>query len=281
MITRRQVGRGAWRLAQRQSQSRGQSYTTATREAAAASKSQARKWGAGSIAGLALFGVASGSVGAAAAWKTLRAQGLGFYSDEESLSRYSVPDDDAEARRVYQAIEAHPLVAELRQRPNLTESRPHVKMPAAFRRQSLTGNALSGPRRVPVPAIAWNEADGKSVTLIVYVGDELCGHPGLVHGGFLATLLDEGLAWCCFAALPHGIGVTARLAIDYRKPTPANSLLVLRGETVKVEGRKAWVKGSVELLPQAGDEGKEPVVVAEAEALYVSPRHAAMMPRLR
>jgi acyl-coenzyme A thioesterase PaaI-like protein len=29
--------------------------------------------------------------------------------------------------------------------------------------------------------------------IIVHVGRGLCGHDGIVHGGLLATLLDEGL----------------------------------------------------------------------------------------
>ena len=63
--------------------------------------------------------------------------------------------------------------------------------------------------------------------------------------------------------------MTANLNINYRKPAPAGSFYVLRATTTKVEGRKAWVKGWVETLPE---EGKEPVVVAEAEALFIEPK---------
>lgn len=226
---------------------------------------------------LALFGLAFGALGAASAWKAMAARGLGFYSDEESLVRFGGASADDEARRVDEVIDRHPLVAELRRRPELTESRPHMKMPAQYRQRSLTGCALAGPGRVPVPARTWTEVGGKSVVSVVYVGDDVCGHPGIVHGGLLATMLDEGLAWCCLGALPYGIGVTARLAIDYRRPTPAGSFLVLRARTTKVEGRKAWVRGHMELL---ADPGAEPTVVAEAEALYVSPKFASMMPRI-
>ncbi|PFH63341.1 hypothetical protein XA68_13798 [Ophiocordyceps unilateralis] len=226
---------------------------------------------------LVAVAVASGALGAAAAWKALTARGLGFYSDEASLQRFSVAEADAEARRAEETIDRHPLATELRQRPDMTESRPHMRMPAEYRERNLTGGALAGAGKVPVPARTWTEAGGKSLVTMVYVGDHLCGHPGLVHGGFLATMLDEGLAWCCFDALPHKMGVTARLTINYRKPTPANSFLVLRAETVRVEGRKAWVKGHVELLAEPGE---KPTVLAEAEALYVSPRHAALMPRI-
>ncbi|KAM4059366.1 thioesterase family protein [Hirsutella rhossiliensis] len=222
---------------------------------------------------LAVLGLGFSTLGAAAAWKTLTARGLGFYSDEESLGRFSAADADEEARRAEETINGHPLVAELRRRPELTESRPHMKMPAQYRAHSLTGAALLGPGKVPVPATTWTEAGGKSLVSVVYVGEDLCGHPGLVHGGFLATMLDEGLAWCCFGALPHNIGVTANLNVSYRKPTPAGSFLVLRAKTTKVEGRKAWVKGHIELLAKPGE---QPTVLVEADALYVSPKLASV-----
>ncbi|GJN83388.1 hypothetical protein PLIIFM63780_006937 [Purpureocillium lilacinum] len=237
--------------------------------------------GAGSLfrkaATYAAVGAAFSAIGAAAAWKALTAHGLGFYSDEESLLRFNASEVDDEARRVEETINSHPLVVELRSRPELTESRPHMKMPAQYSGRSLTGGALVGPGKVPVPAFCWTEAGGKSFVSVVYVGDNLCGHPGIIHGGFLATMLDEGLAWCCFGALPHNIGVTAFLNINYRKPAPAGSFLVLRAETTKVEGRKAWVKGHIELLAEPGE---KPTVLTEAEALYVSPKYAAMMPRI-
>ncbi|XP_044718136.1 thioesterase family protein [Hirsutella rhossiliensis] len=221
---------------------------------------------------LAVLGLGFSTLGAAAAWKTLTARGLGFYSDEESLGRFSAADADEEARRAEETINGHPLVAELRRRPELTESRPHMKMPAQYRAHSLTGAALLGPGKVPVPATTWTEAGGKSLVSVVYVGEDLCGHPPCAWR-LLATMLDEGLAWCCFGALPHNIGVTANLNVSYRKPTPAGSFLVLRAKTTKVEGRKAWVKGHIELLAKPGE---QPTVLVEADALYVSPKLASV-----
>lgn len=224
-----------------------------------------------------LCAIAFTGVGAGLTWKTMTQNGMGFYSDEESRTRRTSTELDAAAQKIDETINALPLVQELRSRPELTESRPHMKMPAEYRQHTLTGGALHGPSMVPVLPYAWNEDGGKSMVCVTYVGSDLCGHPGIVHGGFLATMLDEGLARCCFAALPHNTGVTANLSIDYRKPTPANSFLVLRATTTKVEGRKAWVKGHIELL---AEEGEEPMILAEATGLFVSPKYAAMMPRI-
>jgi adenylylsulfate kinase len=204
-------------------------------------------------------------------WKTMTANNMGFLSDADSLRAFTPDEADAEAQKAESTINNHHLVKSLRADPTLSESRPHLKMPANYRARSLTAGALSGPRKVPVPAYQWLAPEGKAITAITYVGEDLCGHPGIVHGGFLATMLDEGLARCCFDALPHKIGVTANLNIDYRKPTPSGSFLVLKAETTKVEGRKAWVKGHIELLAAPGE---KPTILAEATALYISPKFA-------
>ncbi|KAJ9201306.1 hypothetical protein DTO164E3_3613 [Paecilomyces variotii] len=194
-------------------------------------------------------------------------------TDEETLTLFQ-PEDEF-SREVDNFIKHHPLSEELRANPLFTESRPHLKIPEEMRRRNLTAGTLAGPDRIVVPPYIWSEKGGKSMVSIFYLGSDVCGHPGIVHGGMLATILDEGLARCCFPALPNGVGVTANLNIDYRRPAPANAYAVLRAETTKVEGRKAWVEGRIETLPE---EGKEPVVLVEAKALFIEPKGAANMP---
>ncbi len=99
----------------------------------------------------------------------------------------------------------------------------------------------------------------------------MCGHAGMVHGGLLATLMDEGMARCCFAALPNKICVTARLTVNYRAPTPAGGFVVLKAEVLKVEGRKVWVQGRIETLGDGIEPGK---LLADAEGLFVEPKYA-------
>ncbi|KAF5690016.1 thioesterase [Fusarium denticulatum] len=246
-----------------------QSHSYATGATAAAGGAFKR------AAGMLLAGVGASTAGGFGTWYTMHSNGLGFHSDEESLRRFVANHE--EAKMVEETINKHPLVAELRANPELTESRPHMKMPGSYRSRSLTGGALIGEGKMPVPPYAWMAPKGKQLVSIAYVGDDLCGHPGIVHGGLLATMLDEGLGRCSFGALPHNIAVTANLNVDYRKPTPAGSFLVLRAETYKVEGRKAWVRGHIELLAEPGE---KPTIVAEAQALFISPKYAAMMPKI-
>ena len=129
---------------------------------------------------------------------------------------------------------------------------------------------------MPPLIFAQKEIELPTLVQIFYLGPALCGHPGIVHGGMLATMLDEGLARACFPALPNKIGMTASLTINYRLPCPAESFLVLRAETTKVMGRKAWAKGWIEVL---SDDGANAQRLVEAEGLFVEPRNAANMPK--
>lgn len=170
-------------------------------------------------------------------------------------------------------IETHPLTLSLRQNPAFTETRPHKDVVESMRAHNLMTGTLAGPHAISIAPYVFNEENGKSMTMIMHLGTDICGHPGIIHGGLLAALLDEGLARCCFAALPSGVGVTANLNIDYRAPAPVDGLYVLKAETSRVEGRKAWVEGRIETLPGGGSEA---VLVAEARALFIEPKQAAV-----
>jgi len=265
----RQVGGGASRL--------GRSVCRALHRRGYATQTQSKPSGLGRFLKFTLTGVVFAGAGAVGTHQAMTSRGMGFYSDADSLRVYSPAEADTEARMAEDTINNHPLVAELRNRADLTESRPHMKMPGQYRAKNLTGGALLGPGKVAVPPFAWNDDKGREMVAVFYVGEDLCGHPGIVHGGLLATVLDEGLGRCCFKSLPHNIAVTANLKIDYRKPTPAGSFLVLRAHTEKVEGRKAWVKGHLELLAKPGE---TPTVFAEAQGLFISPKYAAVMPKI-
>lgn len=189
-------------------------------------------------------------------------------SDAESLSLYKAPDEMA--AKIDDYIQNHPLSLSLRAKYSYMESRPHLRFVDEHRKHSLTGGTLLGPGKIPVPPLVFLE-EGKHLVSMSYLGTDLCGHVGIVHGGLLATLCDEGLARCGFSALPNKIGVTASLTINYRNPAPAGSYVVLKAETIRAEGRKVWVKGRIELLGESEEPGK---LLAEAEGLFIEPKYA-------
>jgi acyl-coenzyme A thioesterase PaaI-like protein len=81
-----------------------------------------------------------------------------------------------------------------------------------------------------------------------------------VHGGVLPLLFDHMFGMISHAA-GRPISRTALLHVDYRKVTPINAPLVVRGRVTGTEGRKAFV--SAELVDS------NETVLAEANGLMV------------
>lgn len=86
------------------------------------------------------------------------------------------------------------------------------------------------------------------------------GFAGILHGGVLATVLDETLAWT--AMMFEGTYVvTANLEVKFRQPAPTEATYELRGRVTERRGSRLKISGS------AAAAGK---VVAEASGLFLA-----------
>ncbi|KAL5339802.1 HotDog domain-containing protein [Aspergillus crustosus] len=196
-------------------------------------------------------------------------------TDEETLTGF-IPADEL-TQNIEDHIQNHPLAVSLREDPAFDGSRPYLKIPEKIRTRSLTAGTLATPKGIAVPPLVFCNEETKNMVSLLYLGPNVSGHPGIVHGGLLATLLDEGMGRCAFLALPNKVGVTANLNVDYRRPAMADSYFVMRAQVVKSEGRKAWVEARIETLPE---EGQEPLVLVEGKSLFIEPKQAANLPNL-
>ncbi|KAJ1926237.1 hypothetical protein IWQ60_003960 [Tieghemiomyces parasiticus] len=111
-----------------------------------------------------------------------------------------------------------------------------------------------------------NQTD-TAMTQIMYVGRALCGHDDIIHGGLLATLLDDAYARLGFSFLPGHLGFTANLNINYRCPVPADIMIVIKIELVKYEGRKVYLSARITSL-----DGK--FLFVDSTTLFVAPKVA-------
>jgi uncharacterized protein (TIGR00369 family) len=85
-------------------------------------------------------------------------------------------------------------------------------------------------------------SDG-SVVCTTTVSDLFEGHPGFLHGGVIATLLDEAMSKAVRAT---GItAMTRHLEIDYRRPVPSGAAIRIQGHVDRSEGRKHWVEAQI------------------------------------
>ncbi|HZQ28795.1 MAG TPA: PaaI family thioesterase [Acidimicrobiales bacterium] len=85
------------------------------------------------------------------------------------------------------------------------------------------------------------------------------GPPGCVHGGYVAAAFDEVLGMA--QSLTGRPGMTGRLSITYRRPTPLHTDVRFEGRVEKVEGRKIFTKGECY---------RDDELLCEAEALFIS-----------
>jgi len=87
--------------------------------------------------------------------------------------------------------------------------------------------------------------DGEMGVVTSYVPKpEDQGFPGIFHGGILATLMDETMAWSMFAA-QRVMGVTAKMEMKYRRQVPLDGELTVRGQITRMRGRRIEVEATV------------------------------------
>ncbi len=95
----------------------------------------------------------------------------------------------------------------------------------------------------------WFERDdaARRISASFRVGSQYQGAKGFVHGGIIATLLDEIMAKM---SLFHGVqAVTAELAIEYLRPVPVDDDLIGEAYEVKREGRNLHYAGEIRNAP--------------------------------
>ena len=68
------------------------------------------------------------------------------------------------------------------------------------------------------------------------LGKRYTGPPGHVHGGIIATVLDEAMGKV--NKLRQVIALTSQITVDYLKPVPLNEPLRVESREVRVRGRQ-------------------------------------------
>lgn len=114
----------------------------------------------------------------------------------------------------------------------------------------------------------------REILMFFDTGTALNGYPGVCHGGFVATILDEVTGFVQNVNVEYQntqsgqdtpVGhMTAYLNTKYLAPVPTPSILLATGRIIKAEGRKLFLEGTLE-----NDKGE---ILAQCECLYVEAR---------
>ncbi len=112
--------------------------------------------------------------------------------------------------------------------------------------------------------LSFYEVGPDEVMAEVVIPSHFEGYPGIVHGGIVATMLDEIAERAAMIGEHTRFRLTAKLEIRYRQPVPIEQLLRLRGIVIRKSGRIAHTHCEL-TLPDG-------TVAAEADAVLVDHR---------
>ncbi len=102
----------------------------------------------------------------------------------------------------------------------------------------------ANPHGLKLPVV--EKADG--VELDYVVPEEFAGWQGIVHGGIVATILDELLAYACNR--PNRAMLTAEMTVRYRRPVMTGQ--PVHGTARVTENRGRLMLAEASLIDQAG-----------------------------
>jgi uncharacterized protein (TIGR00369 family) len=75
------------------------------------------------------------------------------------------------------------------------------------------------------------------------VGASFEGHPGFLHGGIIATLLDEAMSKS--VRVLGRSAMTRKLDVEYLRPVPSGAPLRIEGRVVRSESRKHFAQARI------------------------------------
>jgi uncharacterized protein (TIGR00369 family) len=86
-------------------------------------------------------------------------------------------------------------------------------------------------------------AQDGSIVCLTKVASAFEGPSGYLHGGIIATLLDETMSKSVRAV--GRTAMTCQLEVEYLRPVPSQTPIRLEGRVLRSEGRKHWTEAKI------------------------------------
>ena len=111
-------------------------------------------------------------------------------------------------------------------------------------------------------------AEDGSVVSLPTVADTFEGPPGFLHGGVIATLLDEAMSK---AVRARGLtAMTRQMEVEYLRPVASATPIRIEGHVMRSEGRKHWTEARIM--------NEKSTVLATGKGLFVEVRASRITP---
>ncbi|MFW9994367.1 MAG: PaaI family thioesterase [Candidatus Odinarchaeota archaeon] len=99
------------------------------------------------------------------------------------------------------------------------------------------------------------------------IPDHFCGFEGVVHGGIIASLLDELAAWTIISHM-YQTGITLEVNIRYLKAVLAGTEIIVKGKIIHNDGKNATIYSSIH-----SEDGS---LLAECESKWLLPSNSTL-----
>jgi uncharacterized protein (TIGR00369 family) len=116
-----------------------------------------------------------------------------------------------------------------------------------------------GPANPVGMRLEFFRASDGSVVSSPIVADTYEGPPGYVHGGIIATLLDEAMSKSVRAL--GRTAMTRKMDVEYIRPVPSGQQIRIEGRVLRSELRKHWAEAHIS--------NAEGAVLAKAAGLFI------------
>jgi len=138
----------------------------------------------------------------------------------------------------------------------MTESTEHLEPIAHSAHNRCFG---CGPANSTGLHLEFMRGENGSVVCLATVSESFEGPRGYLHGGIIATLLDETMSKAVRAS--GKTAMTRRMEVDYLRPIPSGTQIRIEGRVVRSEGRKHWTEAKI--LDAGG------TVLAQGKGLFI------------
>lgn len=116
------------------------------------------------------------------------------------------------------------------------------------------------------------DRENRRATAEVTFGPEHQGWDGVVHGGILASVLDDVMAHSILTT--DNLAITTEISVIYRKPVRVGETLHLEGTVDLLKSRTAVARAVAYVVRGHGDDAREVRVEAEGTYYLDKPRGA-------
>jgi uncharacterized protein (TIGR00369 family) len=141
----------------------------------------------------------------------------------------------------------------------MTETNEHLKPFAHVAHNRCFGCGPANPTGLHLEFL---RAEDGSVVCLATVPDRFEGPADYLHGGIIATLLDETMSKAVRAS--GRTAMTRRMEIDYLRPVPSGAQIRVEGRVRRSDGRKHWTEAKI--LDAGG------TVLAQGKGLFIEVR---------